>query len=101
MFAGAEAATFRQMLVAVLDHHDSGIDQYPNPQSQSAQRHHVGTYVEAVHRDEGREHRDRQRDDRHQRRTQMEQEGNAYEADDDGFQDQIPLQCLDGFIDQP
>src|SRR6202158_5323083 len=31
----------------------------------------------------------------------MEQEDNAYEADDDGFQDQIPLQRLDGFIDQP
>ena len=24
-----------------------------------------------------------------------------HETDDDGFQDQIPLQSLDGFIDQP
>ena len=45
----------RQVAVAVFHHDDGGIDQDADGQRQSAQRHDVGTDMQEIHRDEGRD----------------------------------------------
>ena len=81
----AAVAAFRQMPIAVLHHHDRGVDQHANRQRQSAERHDVGADVQVVHRNERGDDRNRQRENRNQRGAEVKQKDDDDEADDDGL----------------
>jgi len=91
---------FGELAVAVLDHHDCRIYEDSDGQSKSAERHDVRADVEVVHRDERRNDGDWQCEDRDQRRAKVKQEENDDDADDDGFFEQIALQCFNGRVNQ-
>ena len=57
--------------------------------------------MQVVHGDECRQHGDGQCEDRHQRRAEVKEKGDADEADDDGLEDQVALERVDGLVDQP
>ena len=66
--------SFRQMPVAVLDHHNGRIDEHTNRQRNAAQRHDVRGDSQPVHRNERHQHRDGQGEDCDERRTEVKQE---------------------------
>src|SRR5215472_10005012 len=88
------------MSIAVLDHDNGGINEYPNRKRQSTKGHDVGTDVKEIHGNERRDDRNGQSEDWNQRRTKMEQESDRHEADDNDFFEQIALQGRDGRLNQ-
>ena len=73
----------------------------PMASAKSAERHDVRADMQVVHGDERRHHGDGQRENGNQRGTEVKEEHDADKADDDGFGDQVALQGMDRFVDEP
>ncbi len=88
------------MPVRVLDHHDRGIDQNADRQSEPSERHDVGGDAQERHRQERDDDRDRQDRDRHEGRAEVVEEDEDDEGDHDHFLDQRVLQGIDRSVNQ-
>ena len=91
---------FRQMPIAVFDHHDRRIDQHADRQCQAAQRHDVGTDLEIIHGYERGQDGERQSEDRDQRGAKVKQEDDDHQADDDCLLEQVAFEGVDRRFDQ-
>src|SRR5260370_725820 len=89
-----------ELSIAVLDHHDGGVDENPDGERKSAEGHDVRTDMKVVHRDESGEYCDRQRQNRNQRRAKMKKENNDDDADDDRLFQKVSLESFDGRVNQ-
>ena len=94
-------AALGEVAVAVLDHDDGGVNEHADGEGESAEGHDVGADLQEVHGDEGGQHGDGQGEDGDQRGTEVEEKDDGDEADDDGFKDEIALEGVDGFVDEP
>ena len=70
-----------ELLVCILDHHDSRVDHRTDGNGDATERHDVGIDSLVVHDDEGHEHAHGERDDGNQGRAQVEQEQQAHQRD--------------------
>ena len=96
----APARGGRQMPVRVLDHHNRGVHQHADRQSEASERHDVGGDAQKRHRQKRDDDRDRQDRDRHEGRAEVVEEDEDYEGDHDHFLDQRVLQGIDRPVNQ-
>ncbi len=89
-----------EMPIAVLHHHNRGIDKNTDSQSDAAKGHDVRRNTEEIDRDKRDKNRDRQSKNGDQRGTEVKQEDDDDEADNDGLFEQIALESGYRIVDE-